>query len=294
MRRSLIGLIISAGCLVLGSAVARADASLGFPTIGVRGEAMGNAFVAVANDINSIGWNPAGLMAIDDRQIQVAHSDLYGFGIDYNYVAYAQHQYGVGWAHIDAGDFILGGGSYTQDMYIVSGAQQMDPQTTIGASLKWHTQKFSPGEESVGTGESSAATSDGYSIDAGVLYKADESTTLGVTVYDLLGELKTKNSTSGLGDNLKPNICVGVSRLSNDKTSILAIQLSKLGEETTVHFGVEKKVQDELFLRAGMDNETITAGLGFRRDQWDLDYSYKNKPSTGLDKTQRFSATMHF
>ncbi len=279
----------------------QAKGDLGFPTIGVRGQAMGNAFVAVANDINAIGWNPAGLAMIKDRQAQVSHTDLYDLGVDYNYVAFAQHGFGVGWAHIDSGDFLMGGGDYTQDMYMVSGAEQMDPQTYVGATLKWHSQKFAPPgtvytnrvpNESI---NSESLSGDGYSIDAGVLYLVDEATTVGAAIYDLFGEIKTKNNTSGSGssDSLNPNIVVGFSRRPRED-SLYSLQISHLGEESTVHLGMERKIQDELVLRAGVDDEVVTAGFGFIRNEWELNYSYKNKTALGLEQTQRFGAIVHF
>lgn len=279
-----------------------AKEDLGFPTIGVRGQAMGNAFVAVANDINAIGWNPAGLAMIKDRQAQVSHTDLYQLGVDYNYVAFAQHGFGVGWAHIDSGDFLMGGGDFTQDMYLISGAEQMDPQTYVGASLKWHRQKYAPPgtvdsdrlpSGSSGEISSMALSADGFSIDVGALYLVDEATTVGASIYDLFGEIKTKNDDDADSDNLNPNIVVGFSRAPRED-SLYSLQISHLGEESTVHLGMERKIQEELILRAGVDDEVVTAGFGFIRNEWELNYSYKNKTSVGLEQTQRFGAIVHF
>jgi len=299
MRNLCLKGIFAAIVLLAACTAAHADAYLGFPTIGVRGQAMGNSFVAVANDISAIGWNPAGLAFVEDQQGQIAHSDLYQLGIDYNYVAYAQNKFGVGWGHIDSGSFLMGGGDFTQDMFIFSGSQQVDPQTYLGASLKWHRQKYNP--PSANTTRASevspsywALSADGFSLDVGAMYLVDEVTTVGAAVYDLFGEIKTKNSDrADSSDNLKPNICIGISRRTQPDT-LYSLQISRLGEESTVHFGFEKQIQQELVIRAGVDDEVFTAGLGFLHEDWEINYSYKNETSLGLEETQRFGAIVHF
>jgi long-subunit fatty acid transport protein len=267
-----------------------ASADLGFPTPGERAQAMGNAFVAVANDASAIYWNPAGMALIKDRQAQISHSDLYGLGIDYNYIAYAQSMYGIAWAHIDADEFLMGGGDYSQDMYIIAGARKIDPQTYAGVNIKWHQMRYVPPSGYDGH----VSSTDGFSLDLGALYVVDESTTIGAKVADLFGELKTKNSDSDSpSTGLEPNISIGFSRKTDDN-SLYSIEIDNLGKEASVHFGLEKRLQKELVLRAGVDDEVITAGFGFFRDAWEINYSYKNKTSLGLDRTQRFGALIHF
>ncbi len=309
MRRISHALTAAAVAILLLPGIASGSSSKsGFPSPGERAQAMGNAFVAVANDTNAVFWNPAGMALIKDRQAQVSHTDLYGLGFDYNYVAYAQTSYGVAWAHIDSGSNLLGsdrgtggGGDYTEDMYIVAYAKQMDPQTYIGASLKWKQQKYTAPTllQSISSTytwlpNASSPSGDGFAVDLGILYKVDESTTVGATIQDLFGEFKTKNALSSSdSDRYEPNISVGFSR-KNTNDSLYAVQISSLGKESTVHLGLEKKIQSEFTLRAGLDDEVVTAGVGFTRNEWELNYSFKNKMADGLDQTQRFGAVFHF
>ncbi len=276
------------------------SADSGMPTVGERAQAMGNAFVAVANDASAIYWNPAGLALVKNRQAQISHTDLYGWGIDYNHVAYADGGYGASWSHIDASDFLMGGGDWTDDMYTIAGSRQVDPQTYIGAAVKWRKQKYNPpatidSSRNPGNGITAYGLSgDGFSVDVGLLYLVDEATTVGATIQDLFGELKTQNTDRDVSaDKMNPNISVGFSRKS-DNDSLYAIQISDLGEESTVHFGIEKKLQEEFVVRAGVDDEVVTAGLGFTRNQWQINYSFKNKSGLGLERTQRFGAVVYF
>jgi hypothetical protein len=308
MRKLSLLLVAAATVIALQPGMAfGSSAKSGFPTPGERAQAMGNAFVAVANDANAIFWTPAGMALIKDRQAQISHTDLYGLGIDYNYIAYAQNSYGAAWAHIDAGSFLLGsdraggsGGDYSQDLYMVAYARKMDPQTYVGGSIKWNQQKYAPPAPLVEitpggvTPQSVGLTGDGFSMDVGLLYKVDEATTLGASIQDLFGQFKTKNPLNPTeGDHYDPTLSVGFSRQAN-KDTLYSIQISNLGKEATVHFGIEKKIQPEFVLRGGIDDEIITAGIGFIRNEWEINYSYKNKTTSGLDQTQRFGAVVHF
>jgi len=85
--------------LLLGAGPARAQFDLGsqragtssgsFLKIGVgaRAVAMGEAFVAVANDPSTIVWNPAGLASILRQQVQFSHTEWPG-DIDYEFLVY--------------------------------------------------------------------------------------------------------------------------------------------------------------------------------------------------------------
>lgn len=57
--------------------------------IGARPTSMGNAFIAQENDLNAFHWNPAGLFALDDRNIEYSHIEWFQ-GIRYESVRYVQ------------------------------------------------------------------------------------------------------------------------------------------------------------------------------------------------------------
>ena len=92
MALGLAGLLLSAGVahaqFDLGSQ--RAGTSSGsFLKIGVgaRAVAMGEAFVAVANDPSTIVWNPAGLASILRQELQFSHAEWPG-DINYDFLVY--------------------------------------------------------------------------------------------------------------------------------------------------------------------------------------------------------------
>lgn len=51
-----------------------------------RGTAMGGAFTALANDVSSVYWNPAGLIEADGLQVQFMHSRIFLNSIENNAV----------------------------------------------------------------------------------------------------------------------------------------------------------------------------------------------------------------
>ncbi len=86
--------------------------------VGARGVAMGEAFVAVADDASSLFWNPAGLVQTEEDQVFVAHTE---------YVAEIRHEYLGAIYHLTDADAI--GLSLTslhmQDMEITTETQPL-------------------------------------------------------------------------------------------------------------------------------------------------------------------------
>ncbi|MBC5837087.1 PorV/PorQ family protein [Flavobacterium sp. F-392] len=60
--------------------------------IGVDAAALGMANTAVAstNDVNSVYWNPAGLVQLEDTQIGLMHANYFANIAQYDYIAYAK------------------------------------------------------------------------------------------------------------------------------------------------------------------------------------------------------------
>src|SRR5580765_949262 len=93
-RRCALGIALAAVVLAAAAAPAYAQFKLGeqragtssgsFLKIGVgaRAVALGESFVAVANDPSTIYWNPAGLASLQRQEIQFSHA---GWPADINY-----------------------------------------------------------------------------------------------------------------------------------------------------------------------------------------------------------------
>lgn len=299
MRFSLaLAACVTAFVFIAGASAVEAGTKSPFTPVGVRTQGMGNAFVAIADDINSIYWNPAGLARIEDRQIIVAHDDLYGFGVDENYLGYAQKQFGFSWKHTGVGgtEFMFGA-DWAQDVFTLAYAYQVDPRTYAGVSLKYLKQTFQrPASSSLPVNFAGLVRdidADGTGVDVGILYIVDEATTVGIAVRDLLGTGEAENIEGDRKDHYEPTYTIGFSRHPND-LSLFSIQMTHALDEYRVQLGVEYKLQEEIKLRLGLDDEIITAGVGLYHQDWEFDYAFKNKAGQGLDKTQLFGATIRF
>ncbi len=63
-----------------------------FMNIGVDAAALGmaNAVTSSTNDVNSVYWNPAGLLHIEDPQVALMHANYFANIAQYDYIAYAK------------------------------------------------------------------------------------------------------------------------------------------------------------------------------------------------------------
>ncbi|MBI1803193.1 MAG: PorV/PorQ family protein [Ignavibacteriae bacterium] len=58
--------------------------------VGARGVALGETFVAIANDASALYWNPAGLVQFNDNQLLIAHAE-YVVDIKHEFLGTAYH-----------------------------------------------------------------------------------------------------------------------------------------------------------------------------------------------------------
>jgi hypothetical protein len=57
--------------------------------VGTRPLGMGGAFIAVADDGNTITWNPAGLPRLRRKEFTSSYADLYAMDISHSYAGIA-------------------------------------------------------------------------------------------------------------------------------------------------------------------------------------------------------------
>jgi hypothetical protein len=63
-----------------------------FMNIGVDAAALGmaNSVTSSTNDVNSVYWNPAGLIQLEDHQVALMHANYFANIAQYDYIAYAK------------------------------------------------------------------------------------------------------------------------------------------------------------------------------------------------------------
>lgn len=255
----------------------REGITLSYP-VGARAIGMGKAFVAVANDVSAIYWNPAGLVSIKDKEFAGHYSDGL-VDTSYKFMGYAQP---IRFGAIGCGVSTLDGGKATiyspdgttrkvtaqsDSLFVLSYANKIRGNLLLGGNLKMIHSEL---------GEISKATA--FAFDLGGLYSLKaKNLTFGVVVQNM----GTKMEYQGEEELLPVNIKVGTAYRFNNL--LLALDINKpTGNELYFSAGVEYWIARLLALRAGYKlkqegNESGTglrAGVGFMIGNYQLDYAY--------------------
>jgi long-subunit fatty acid transport protein len=119
--------------------------------VGSRASAMGEAFVAVANDASALYWNPAGLVQFKDDQLLLSHN-IWVVDINHDFVGAVYHMdetnaFGVSFTSLSMQDMPVttefqpfGTGEYFgySDMALaVSYSRKMTDQFSFGGSVRY-------------------------------------------------------------------------------------------------------------------------------------------------------------
>jgi hypothetical protein len=112
---------------VAGGAGSTSAAFLKLPS-GARAIGMGETYTGVGDDVQSIGWNPAGVARMDHRQFTFMHSEWFQ-GIRYESAAYAQPM--GGFLFLGAGLDFLDGGKLDKTTFATSGGLTSGPEYSV-------------------------------------------------------------------------------------------------------------------------------------------------------------------
>jgi tetratricopeptide (TPR) repeat protein len=254
---------------------------------GARPTAMGDAFVAVADDGNAAFWNPAGLTLLPGFEMNTMYTDLYATGIRHSLLGLAfpfrnWGSFGLAWSRIGYDDFEL---TYGENQLLFSMARRLPYRLSIGLNAKHLRTDVEFEGVSYGHG-------DGWGLDLGLLYRPIHGFGLGLTIKDL-GDTGVKYDTGHTATVLTQALMLGAAYRLTDKI-LLAGSL-----DDRLHWGGEYMLTDALTLRAGFQDDLTVSepvswstGLGIRLKVVQFDYAYANVPT--LPSTHRFSFGLKF
>jgi hypothetical protein len=240
--------------------------------LGARPVAMGEAFVAKADDLNSTAWNPAGLSQVQGLQAGFLH-DIYLENTSLEYLAYAQNVFenaGIGanvmllnfgsMDKIDDNANTIGNFSPTIFAATVGYGQQLLPALSAGATVKFYNQNIDNVQSSV------------FAVDLGAIIKPGLD---GLQFGVALQNLGSKVGDANLPLNAKAGAAYSLPlRLaSNDTWEVLADVNVPFGDTTYVagNIGTEYWFSRILALRVGYQIKNsggldgvngLTAGVG--------------------------------
>ncbi|MEW6096021.1 MAG: PorV/PorQ family protein [bacterium] len=267
--------------------------------IGARPVGLGEAFCAVADDVNAAYWNPAGLAQVNEFQLTAIHKnwfeDIRGGYLGYLHPA-DKGAIAVSMTYLDEGsmqeikkDRTVVGTFKAEDMGVtVSFAQALRKELLIGANLKYIHQKI-------------ADTSGmGFAGDMGLIYKPTQFVNLGLVVQNIGPKIKFVNEGFSLPLTLKTGISY------KNKGIILALDINKpIDNDPMICMGVELNIGNMIAVRLGYRYQTknqkldlyesapvgLTGGLGLGfGNTYFLDYAYV--PYGDLGDTHRIAFMM--
>lgn len=240
---------------------------------GARPMGMGRAFTGLADDVDSISFNPAGLASYRSSQVTLQEVPLPVDG-DHQYIAYSQPLYalgslGIAIINLDAGDvdrvnsqnIKIGKFGARETGYLIGYGQRMSDKLFIGGTAKMAEKNID------------ATTKRGFGADVGGLYRWNDRVRFGAMIRNLIPPTYGFSSD----DESFPIIFRAGSSVKFLKEHLTtAVDLSKTinqSQSLNWHFGVEGYVINNVFLRFGVDESEVTSGLGLRWKTVQVDYA---------------------
>ncbi len=270
--------------------------------VGARPSAMGETFAGVADDVNSIYWNPAGLAGLERREATLSHA-LWLEGITYSNGACAlplkSGTIGVAFNVLNTGAIqkVDNAGLRLSENYSLLDAVGIFSYArkwgglALGANLKYISSRI---EEE---------TAHAYAADVGALYSAfrpwGRKLALGLSVQNVGTKVKYVSEENSL-----PVMIRAGGSLQVFKSLLIASDLNYIEGNINLHYGAEyARAFGTLVLaaRAGYKDDTVkelgalsglTAGVGVKWSAYQLDYAWNSFTDLGI--THRISLGIKF
>jgi len=296
--------------------------------VGARASAMGGAYVALANDVTAMFWNPAGLVHIRSNDMSFSHTEWWA-GVSLNHAAFAHSIEDIGTFGVSAAVLSMDKMEVTtelqpdgtgelfdaQDLMLgVSFARKMTEDFSFGLSAKYVNQRIWN------------ETATGFAFDVGTQYRIGfRDLTIAMSMTNFGGDMKydgrdlrfksdkdlqvtyNRLTPSELATEDYPlplhfQVGVAMTAFSTEEVNVLlAIDVTHPNDnDEHVNLGGEVRIFDQVSLRGGYrfgyDIERATVGAGVAAPLGDLtlrfDYAYTTYQL--LPNVNRFSFGMEF
>ena len=274
--------------------------------IGARAVAMGEAQVAIANDVNALYWNPAGLSNLQGREGSLMHCSWFD-DIAYDNFSYGQKceklkgYIGVGVSYLSMGSIVkydnlgnkLNESFSPYDALVTVGYARKVGIVPVGASIKYITSQL----------ENEKSTA--FALDLGAKYDnfMESRLTLGAAVQNIGTKVKFINQEDPLPFNVK--LGAGYKILTKGSPVLVALDLNlpvdndpyvSFGGEYPYAFGGDFKITPRIGYKSGAKGldglSSVTAGMGFGYKQYSIDYAMA--PYGDLGQAHRVSINVAF
>ena len=297
MRRLVLALAL---LVAAASGPARAD----FIDIitGARPAGMGGAYVALADDVNAIYYNPAGLTLFKGMQLGFMHSEdndpTAGPPVNTDFFGYTTGNSAYGAGGIAYHNHSLSDILQEKTLFL-SYAYAMNPFTRLGLTMKSMAQTTNP----TGRFFPDPALTNGSTMgfDVGLVHVVTPDLRFGFTARNLGAKLGTV-----LREEVRRTYRLGTAfrchtEFIDEDYIWLTLDLftkddidDESGMQIQNAIGLEWQATPWIALRAGADRGRFTAGAGICALGLSVDYAFQVEPEDGVGDAHRVSLTYRF
>ncbi|MEK9149353.1 MAG: PorV/PorQ family protein [Candidatus Desantisbacteria bacterium] len=267
---------------------------------GARASGMGGAFVAIADDIQSIYVNPAGLARLERREL-LASRNFWLAETDIDLVAYAQP--------IPFIKGVLGGGIVLMN---TDGGKEADENNLTGNNLKVKCLSISTSYGKIISKDLSVGGTvkfinqdyanhkgSGFAYDVGLIADA-EPFSIGIALSNIGGDIEIDKANNSLPTKIRAGL--GYKTSLYERPTLISFDLERpKDQEVIYHLGVEYQIIPKIDVRCGYNTLSgYSTGFGYRsvgRGTLEtllgqIDYAYvQNK---NLENCHKFSILTRF
>ncbi len=261
---------------------------------GARSVALGEAYIALADDVNAIWWNPAGMSQLSEFSFTSTYANLYNVdGLSMSSLGFVKPTdigaFGAGITYLRASGIavtdpdgnIIESSAQSEEVLTLSYGNSLLDRLHLGTAIRYlHSGDI--------------IDYSGLSLDFGLLANPVRRFYLGAMLQQIASRLAAgdDNGSQNLPRNIKLAMIFDTGRLS------AGLGLSNLSSShyRRVSAGCEVLPFDCVALRAGLQtgmgserDVSWGAGMGVRLERMQLDYSYVNQPS--LESSHLISLT---
>jgi len=273
-------------------------------SVGSRASALGNAFTGIYSDPVSFFYNPAGTALLknpymfsttklltNDRTfnaISYSHPLKYGM-FSLGYIGFLIKDIPITYEDTSKIVGVDKNGNLLYDIKITGYAKdkkyavilgyaaQIFKSILLGMNLKLLSQNIY------------TSKGHGVGLDLGAIVKFSENLSFGLVLKDIFEEIRFSD-TNHINDS-PYTFATGLSYKAGHGFLINLDAVFEKDEYPDLKFGIEKTFKKRFAIRAGAEYGELTAGLGFRFNNWQIDYSFITKP---LGYVHNISAKVEF
>lgn len=252
---------------------------------GARPYGMGEAFAAMADDVQAIFYNPAGLAQIRHKELVTYYGRPFlglsdKSNISDSFIGYLHPIRGRETLAVSLSDLRLSS-AYSENIFSFSYAKDIIKGGYVGFNLKALRLKYGNDSYTEIDPVFKKFTQTSFSGDIGVFAKVQRRITVGAAVFNI------NEPNVGIDDVVRLPIKMRLGIGYHPVFASLALDVEKTGKDLKYFFGTEKSFfLDKFFVREGIgygkDFMDVSLGLSYLPDPLRIDYAFQ-LPLNGIE-----------